>query len=190
MREFPRRRIDLVEWVALVDETGREIGKAEKSEVHHADTPLHRAFSAYLFDASGTLLIQKRALGKPTWPGFWSNSCCGHPAPGEAVLDAARRRLRDELGAQASGLWVALPDYRYRAEWGGIVEHELCPVLVGRIEPERVEPDPDEIEALRWIAWPEWLERLEAEPERHSPWAREQSKLLDSLPAFRAWLGL
>ena len=67
--------------VVLVDEENRELGRALKSEVHHAATPLHRAFSLFLFDRRGRTLVQRRALAKRTWPGIWSNSCCGHPAP-------------------------------------------------------------------------------------------------------------
>src|SRR5688572_1173969 len=136
--------------IVLVDEQNRELGVAAKLASHHAATPLHRAFSCFVFDRQGRLLITQRALSKKTWPGVWSNSCCGHPAPGEDVLAAASRRLRDELGVEAEGLEVVLPDYRYRAELDGIVENEFCPVLTGTIV-GAPSPRPDEVEAVRWV---------------------------------------
>ena len=89
------------ELVVLLDEQGEAIGTTPKRGVHHADTPLHLAFSCYLFDDTGRLLMTRRALHKPTWPGAWTNSVCGHPAPGEPIEDAVRRRVLDEVGVRA-----------------------------------------------------------------------------------------
>ena len=99
----------------LVDEAGRPAGTMPKADVHGPDTPLHLAFSVYLFDAEGHLLVTRRALGKRTWPGVWTNSCCGHPLPGEPSAQAAARRLREELGVRLVHSAGALPDFRYRA---------------------------------------------------------------------------
>ncbi len=118
------------EQIILVDDTNRQIGVAPKLASHHAATPLHRAFSCFVFNARGEFLITQRALSKKVFPGIWSNSCCGHPAPGENTEDAVRRRLRDELGLNVDTLLPALPDFRYRAEMNGIVENEICPVYV------------------------------------------------------------
>jgi isopentenyl-diphosphate delta-isomerase type 1 len=166
-----------MELVVLVDEQNRPIGTAPKATVHGAATPLHRGVSVFLFDGAGRLLLQQRALGKRTWPGVWSNTCCGHPAPGESVEDAARRRLRDELGLEAADLRVSLPDYRYRAERDGVVENEICPVLTGRVLGT---PDPRraEVEALRWVDWGEFIAECERFPERYSPWCVEETRLL------------
>ena len=157
--------------VVLVDEAGREVGTADRLSVHGPDTPLHRAFSLYLFDDHGRVLITRRALSKTTWPGVWTNACCGHPRPGEALTDAARRRLGEELGLTVSDLEVVLPDFRYRAvDASGVVEHELCPVLVGRAQGE-LRPDPTEVAEHAWVAWEDLVLAARATPQVYSPWA-------------------
>lgn len=178
------------EHVVLVDEHDRVLGVAPKHSVHGATTPLHRGFSLFLFDGARRVLAQRRAAAKVTWPLVWSNSCCGHPALGEPVELAARRRLRDELGLDTvAALCVMLPDYRYRASRDGVEENELCPVLVARL-PAGVDlrPDPEEIAELRWVVWEEFLAELTADPSPWSPWCREEIRLLAAAPAFRAWL--
>ena len=169
------------EHVVLVDDADRELGIAPKATVHGADTPLHRAFSLFLFDTAGRLLLQRRSGAKKTWPLVWSNSCCGHPARGESVVDAARRRLRDELGIVGAEMRVALPHYRYRAERDGVVENEICPVLVGLTDAEAA-PNPDEVDSVRWIAWDEWVDEVRAHPDDYSPWCVEETLLLAADP--------
>lgn len=177
-----------VEWVVLVDDENRELGVAPKGEVHHAATPLHRAFSLFLFDRAGRTLLQRRALAKRTWPGVWSNACCGHPGPGESTLEAATRRCREELGSLPDALWVALPDYRYRAELDGIVENEICPVVVGRIEPEALRPDREEVDAVRWLDWRAFVDDVAQRPGAWSPWSVEEALHLDASPAMQEFL--
>ena len=88
-----------------------------------------------LADVGGRLLVTRRALGKRTWPGVWTNSCCGHPAPGEDPAEAARRRLGQELGLRPARLAPVLPDFAYRAvDPSGVVEHEVCPVFVAHLD--------------------------------------------------------
>ena len=104
-----------MEMIVLVDDEGRPIGEMPKPLVHHGETPLHRAFSAYLFDDAGRLLVTRRAPGKQTFPGMWTNTVCGHPGPGEDDATAIARRARFELGLEVADLRPALPGYRYRA---------------------------------------------------------------------------
>jgi len=191
VRPRPAPRYDAAamadEWVVLVDDDDREIGTARKRDVHHAETPLHRAFSLFLFDAGGRTLLQRRATSKRTWPGIWSNACCGHPAPGESRREAVVRRARQELGVAPLELFAALPDYRYRAELDGVVENEICPVWVGALEGPTVELDPDEVAEVRWLDWSEFLATIAADPEGWSPWSLEEAKRLDADAGFRAW---
>jgi isopentenyl-diphosphate delta-isomerase len=137
------------ELIVLVDKGGRTIGAAEKRASHHADTPLHLAFSCYVFDDEGVFLATRRALPKQVWPGVWSNSVCGHPRPGESMIDAIHRRLDEELGMTARDVRVVLPHHIYRAPpYRGIVEHEFCPVYVARATSEPA-PNPLEVGAMR-----------------------------------------
>ncbi|QFG70054.1 isopentenyl-diphosphate Delta-isomerase [Ornithinimicrobium pratense] len=164
--------------VVLVAEDGTPLGAAPRTSVHTGDTPLHQAFSLYLFDEQGRVLITRRALGKLTWPGVWSNACCGHPRPGEELGVAVRRRLGEELGVQVEDLQLVLPDFRYRAvDASGIVEHELCPVLVGRAAGE-LRPDPDEVSEHAWVSWTDLVSAIRATPAVYSPWSALQVPLL------------
>lgn len=168
---------DADDLVVLVDDDGRVVGTAGKRETHHADTPLHRGFSVFLFNRQGEFLMQQRALSKTTWPGVWSNSCCGHPMLDETVTAAAVRRIEYELGLTGIDLHVALPDFRYRAEKDGVVENELCPVLIGVAEKEPV-PNPSEVERIKWVNWDEFVVSLNDPETDISPWAVEEVRLL------------
>lgn len=169
----------VTEQVVLLDDDGHAIGVADKASVHGATTPLHLAFSCYGFDRAGRLLVTRRARQKVTFPGVRTNTCCGHPAPGEAMEDAVRRRLADELGVGAVDLKLVLPDFAYRAAAGGIEENELCPVYVCRLVGEP-RARPDEVESAEWWTWEEFLAAARAG--ELSPWAQLQAPLLDALP--------
>ncbi|GAA1613628.1 isopentenyl-diphosphate Delta-isomerase [Kribbella sancticallisti] len=171
------------EKVILVDEAGRAVGTEDKASVHHAATPLHLAFSSYVFDEQGRLLLTQRAFGKRTWPGVWTNSCCGHPLPGERLDDAVRRRLSDELGLTATTVELVLPAFRYRAEMpDGVIENELCPVFRVTCAGDPV-PDPAEVAAYEWVAWQDVAVRGEL-----SPWCLLQlAELKDLGPAPADW---
>ncbi|HSA84127.1 MAG TPA: isopentenyl-diphosphate Delta-isomerase [Patescibacteria group bacterium] len=165
------------DYVVLVTDSNEVLGTMEKLKAHSSDTPLHRAFSVFLFNTQGELLLQQRSHKKKTWPLVWSNSVCGHLRLKETPLAAAKRRLQFELGIKKAELSVALPDYRYRAEKDGIVENEICPVLVGYTD-ETPAPNSDEIEAIKWIPWKKWLVEIEKHPEGYSPWCVEETQLL------------
>jgi len=166
--------------VVLLDEHGRATGTAARDGVHGADTPLHLAFSAYLFDKAGRVLLTRRALGKRTWPGVWTNSCCGHPRPGEAGVDAVRRRALEELGVRVGDLRLVLPTFEYRAtDASGVVENEVCPVWVGVIDPLPLAPDPAEVAEVAWVDWTALVATAHTAPALLSPWSVEQIPRLD-----------
>ncbi|MCJ0904197.1 isopentenyl-diphosphate Delta-isomerase [Rhodococcus sp. ARC_M6] len=171
-----------MEHVVLLDDAGRAIGTEPKATVHTTVTPLHLAFSAYVFDREGNVLITRRALGKTTWPGVWTNSCCGHPAPDEPLEQAVRRRMIEELGIDTDDVSLVLPSFRYRAVMdSGIVENEICPVFRVLYNGPRPSPDPSEVESFEWIDWQDFLSRGLSGDREMSPWCREQVQQLRRL---------
>lgn len=170
------------ELVVLLDDDRRPTGTMPKHLVHGTDTPLHLAFSVYVFDADGRFLATRRAVGKRTWPGVWTNSCCGHPGPGEPLEDAAARRLGQELRLDVVDLRVALPDFAYRAvSPEGLVENEFCPVLVARTDADP-DPDPEEVGQWQWVDWAGYTGTAANAPWALSPWSAEQALLLAQVP--------
>jgi isopentenyl-diphosphate Delta-isomerase len=169
-----------VELVVLVDDDGNPVGTAQKSVVHGARTPRHLAFSCYGFDADGRLLVTRRARDKVTFPGVRTNTCCGHPAPGEEMAEAVRRRLDHELGVGVTDLELLLPEFAYRASANGIEENELCPVFVGTLVGTPT-PRPDEVESCEWWPWERFLAEAADPASDVSPWARLQAPLLNAL---------
>lgn len=171
------------EHVVLLDDEGRAIGTAPKSSVHGFDTALHLAFSCHVLNDDGHVLVTRRALGKTTWPGVWSNSFCGHPKPAEPVITAVHRRAEYELGLTISDIELALPLFRYRAtDATGIVEHEVCPVYIARADGEPV-LNPLEVVDAKWVDPADLAASLAATPWAFSPWLvlqAEQLHLFDS----------
>jgi isopentenyl-diphosphate Delta-isomerase len=164
------------EQVVLVDERDQELGVANKAEVHGKRTPLHRAFSVFLFNTEGQVLAQQRAKSKKTWPGIWSNSCCGHPSPGESYEEAILRRVKEELGVEIVSL-EKVSDYRYRFERDGVVENELCPVYRG-IAVGEPQPLSSEVEDWKWMTWDELLNELITDRDGvWSEWCKEEVSL-------------
>lgn len=177
-----------MEQVVLLDDNGNGIGYADKAAVHHQATPLHLAFSAYVFNPSGELLVTRRAPTKKTWPGVWTNSCCGHPAPGEELPDAVARRLDEELGISATKIDLVIPNFRYRAVMpNGIAENEVCPVYRVRVTGVP-RPDPAEVAAFMWSSWETFVASVGGRERGLSPWCRAQVGELDALgPAPEQW---
>jgi len=163
----------VLEEVVLLDADGSPIGVAEKGKIHGSHTPFHLAFSCYGFDRGGRLLVTRRSLTKAVFPGVWSNTCCGHPSPGEQGDAAVRRRLAQELGLISLDITLVLPRFRYRAEMDGIVENELCPVYLCRLENQPT-PDPDEVAEVRWQSWDEYVEMTACADSVISVWSRLQ----------------
>ena len=177
------------ELVVLVDEKNIILGTMPKADVHRARTPLHRAFSSFIFRPRDRhLLLQQRSGKKKTWPLMWSNSCCGHPGLGESSVDAARRRLRYELGLDPTFLEEAAP-YRYCFTKDGIMENEICPIVVGIVEHEPV-LNPDEVQAVQWMEWRAFFEEIERNPKRYSEWCIEQARILEKTPRCKKLIGL
>jgi isopentenyl-diphosphate delta-isomerase len=154
--------------VVLVDEQDRQIGVREKQRAH-VDGALHRAISVFVFDSTGAkMLLQQRAFDKYHSGGLWSNACCSHPAPDEPAIDAAHRRLVEELGFDCS-LDFAF-SFVYRAEVGAsLVEHEFDHVFIGRCD-AAVVPHPGEIAAVEWVDVREVMRDIVERPARYSPW--------------------
>ena len=164
----------MTELVVLLDEAGNPIGTADKATVHTTDTPLHLAFSCHVFNDAGEVLVTRRALSKKTWPGVWTNSFCGHPAPGEDMVDALTRRAHEELGLVVTDVTLGLPDFKYRAvDASGIVEYEVCPVYTARASLDPV-PNPDEVAEFAWVKPQHLLAAIEQTPFAFSPWINLQ----------------
>lgn len=175
--------MDVPDDVVLIDETGRPSGRMDRATAHHAATPRHLGFSLYLLDDAGNVLVTRRSLAKRSWPGVWSNSCCGHPRPGEPWHLAVRRRLREELGIRVRDLDCVLPEFSYRArDAGGILEDEWCPTFVGRVAPGSAapRPDPEEVAELAWTPASDLIGAVAAAPYAFSPWSVLQLAQLGS----------
>ncbi len=159
---------DAEEQVVLVDGADREVGLAGKSAAHQHGGTLHRAFSVLVFDPSGRLLLQRRALGKYHAPGLWANTCCSHPRPGEAVEAAAHRKLRQELGFDCP-LTESFA-FLYSAELGsGMSEREFDHVLLGSFAGTPT-PNPEEVSETRWVALPELYRAVSLNAPEYAPW--------------------
>lgn len=153
--------------VILVDYQDREIGTMEKMEAH-IQQKLHRAFSVFLFH-EGKVLLQKRAAHKYHCGGLWTNTCCSHPAPGETVMEAAKRRLMEEIGVKVDSLReIDVFFYRYPFS-NGITEFECDHVLVGEYDGSFT-ADPEEVEELRWVEMEELRRQMLEHAEGFTPW--------------------
>ena len=165
---------EVLEEVVLVDDEGTPIGTADKATVHTTNTPLHLAFSCHVINAEGKVLVTRRALTKATWPGVWTNAVCGHPAPGEEMVDAIIRRVRHEIGLDITDITPVIPSFRYRAvDASGIVEHEICPVFIAHAGSDPT-PRDDEVCEWKWIKPSELQSAVASAPFAFSPWLVDQ----------------
>jgi isopentenyl-diphosphate Delta-isomerase len=177
----------MIEQIVFVNEDGTPTGQVgPKLASHTSDTKLHLAFSCYILRRSDNkLLVTQRALAKKVWPGVWTNSVCGHPAPGEAIEDAVRRRASYELGIEnLEDLRCIVPKYVYKTPpFNGIIEHEFCPIFVAYTTDEP-NPNLEEVEAFKWMDWPAYASMLHNEPDKMSYWAKDQYRLLKRVGPF------
>ncbi len=160
------------EELILVDRDDTEIGYLSKARCHDGGGVLHRAFSLFLFNDAGELLLQQRSDSKRLWPGYWSNSCCSHPRRGESMETATRRRLRDELNIETALEHVY--SFCYTAEFGEAgSENELCHVYLGRVTGD-VQPNDSEIAGMRFVSSGALGEELSRCPEQFTPWFKQE----------------
>lgn len=158
-----------MEKIILVDRNDREIGTGEKLEVHESGK-LHRAFSIFIFNRKGELLLQKRASGKYHSGGLWTNTCCSHPRAGERLKDAAHRRLKEEMGFDCPLKEIFSFIYNVRFN-NGLYEHELDHVFIGRCE-GKPDPDPEECEEWKWVPLEELRNDVRKDPGSYSYWLK------------------
>jgi isopentenyl-diphosphate delta-isomerase len=155
------------EEVILVDNADNEVGVMEKMEAHEKAL-LHRAFSVFIFNDGGEMLLQQRALAKYHSGGLWTNACCSHPRPGELTIKAAERRLQEELGFYTTIRKIF--DFTYKAAFdNGLTEHEFDHVFVGTYN-ETIRPNPAEVQDTRFMLMDDILQLLQADPGRFTAW--------------------
>ena len=171
----------------LVDSDDVVIGFKEKAAAHRGNGVLHRAFSIFLFNDQGEVLLQQRSSLKPLWPEYWSNTCCSHPRRGESLTQATQRRLKEELKLESQ--LTFLFKFQYHAMFNDIgSEHELCSVFVGNAT-GRPAPDfnPTEIAATAWVSVDtvdEWLndDNVQTTPWFAMEWKRIKDEFSGQLP--------
>jgi isopentenyl-diphosphate Delta-isomerase len=158
------------EELILVDSDDRVRGYDSKRACHAGSGNLHRAFSVFVFNPEGALLLQQRSMTKRLWPGYWANSCCSHPRRGESLAVATQRRLAQELGMSCELRYLF--KFEYQADYLGLgAEHELCSVYVGQTAAPVFAND-TEVAAWRFISPTALDAEIQAHPERFTPWLK------------------
>jgi len=156
-----------MEYVILVDENDRQIGLMEK-QAAHIEPHLHRAFSIFIFNSKGELLMQQRALSKYHSPGLWTNTCCSHPRDGETLAEATSRRLLEEMGMTCDMHEVYT--FIYKAPVGqGLTEHEFDHVWIGQSD-AIPQINRDEVESWKYMSLSELSEDIKEHPEIYTEW--------------------
>jgi isopentenyl-diphosphate delta-isomerase len=166
------------EHVILVDENDNPIGTAEKLDAHLRNLR-HRAFSVFILRKTSQIevLLQQRANGKYHSPNLWTNTCCSHPRPGEAIIDAGKRRLQEEMGMQAE--LANIGRFNYIAHFdNGLVENEVDYVLTGLFDGKEPLPNPNEVQNFRWISISDLDNELATQPQQFTPWLKQALELV------------
>lgn len=158
------------ELLIVVDEKDNVLDYKDKLTCHQGEGILHRAFSIFIFNEKGELLIQKRSGQKHLWPHYWSNSCCSHPRKGEVMENALQRRLAEELGISAPLKHLFTFQYHAKFENAGS-EREMCAVYIGKSN-ERIIVNPNEIAEWKWIKIHDLTRELAKNPGQYSPWLK------------------
>lgn len=166
------------EELILVDSEDNELGFLSKEKCHDGEGALHRAFSLFVFNRDGQLLLQRRSAGKRLWPLFWSNSCCSHPRRGESMEVATRRRLREELGIEARLEYVYKFSYQARFNEMGS-ENELCSVFLGRTG-QAYSANRTEIADARYLSRDALHREMQSNPGSITPWFKMEWQRLCS----------
>jgi len=163
--------------LVLVDQNDTVIGFGDKVESHLGEGVLHRAFSLFIFNEEGKLLLQKRADEKMLWPGYWSNSCCSHPYPEESYEEAAKRRAVEELSIVCDPTFVS--KFVYNAKYQDIgSENELCAILISRTG-QLPDPTVDEVSDWRWVSLNDLKKETKKTPEKFTPWFLLELEILE-----------
>lgn len=170
--------LDLInaEHVVIVNEQNLVLGLAKKSEVHQNFTPLHRAFSCFLFREDGKFLVQQRAKSKKTWPLVWSNAFCGHPSIFESELEASKRRAKEEIGIEKLSV-LKVSDFRYSLMRDEVMENEICPILLA-FSKQEPKINLKEVEDINWLTLSEWFEKIKQNPDIWSGWCIQELEIL------------
>ena len=158
------------EQVILVNESDEPIGEMDKMLAHEQGV-LHRAFSVFIFNTKGEVLLQQRALSKYHSPGLWTNTCCSHPRPGETTEEAAHRRLKEEMGFDCTLQHKFSFIYKVQFD-NGLYEHELDHVYTGVYE-EEPSINPDEVNMYKWMKWEQLLEDVNKNMADYTFWLRQ-----------------
>jgi len=174
-----------MEEVILVNQQNQILGQTSKATVHQEQTHLHRAFSLFVFNSKGELLLQQRASHKKTWPNIWANSCCGHPLPNESTREAVIRRCQFEIGLKPNNPQEIIDDFQYRSSFQGVQEHEICPIWIASTTQEP-HPNPEEVQNTKWVNWTKFKTTL---PNSDlAIWTKAEVLLLEQNPKFQKFL--
>lgn len=157
------------EMVILVDENDKEIGIEEKMKAHQ-EGKLHRAFSIFVFNTNGEMLLQRRANNKYHSGGLWANTCCSHPKPGESIEQAAHRRLKEELGFDCELKELSHFIYKTKLDHD-LTEHEFDHVLIGKYDGE-IKPNKNEVDEIMWINIDDLKKEIEKHSENFTEWLK------------------